>query len=283
MNQRSTSDDAPLPDASRSGDAASALAASGAPPPLRDTTSLPASACTLLAATDELLDRHAWGRRSLAPGRGRSRELLAVCLAAAAPTDDDTTLLALAEGLAAVARAQLESFPDNLCCDFDLLVAHTLRRGRASADPAATISAHLAQICRLQRLYGRETTIRFRYVHDFVYGFDWAKWVGRDPDLRAGVGPFDRAFLDHLERRAHVLLGLIAEDDPVYGGIPDDAARNPFPFDREPPAELELHDDLAARGLIPVAAWDPDAAPRWQLPFAALRVERATALGLASP
>jgi hypothetical protein len=247
----------------------------------RPAPALPAAARTLLAATDETLDRHAWGRRSLAPGRGRSHDLLAVCLAAAAPEDSDTALLALADGLAALAHAQLESFPDNLCCDFDLLVAHALRRSRASADPAATITAHLAQICRLQRLYGRETAIRFRYVHDFVYGFDWAKWVGRDPDLRAGVGPFDREFLDHLERRAHVLLGLIAEDDPVYGGIPDDQARNPFPFSREPAAELAIHADLAARGLIPVAAWDPYAAPRWHHPFAALRVESAAALGLA--
>lgn len=242
---------------------------------------LPAPAQALLRATDELLDSHAWGRRSLAPGRGGSRELLAVCAAAARPGDGDDALLALADGLCELARAQLQSFPDNLCCDFDLLVAHALRRARASAEPARTISAQLAQICRLQRLYGRDTAIRFRYVHDFVYGFDWAKWVGRDPDLRAGIGPFDRGFLDHLERRAHALLGLIADDDPVYGSIPDDQARNPFPFSREPAAELQLHHDLAARDLIPVPAWDPDAQPSWHRPYAALRVERAAALGLA--
>ncbi len=245
---------------------------------------LTAPASTELARADRSLDDHAWGRRSLAPGREQSRSLLEVCAAAALPTDHADTLMTLATGLGELAEALRESFPDNLCCDLDLLVAHTLRRARASVRPAADVADRLARISRLQRLYGRDTAIRFSYVHDFVYGLDWAKWVGRDPDLRASVGPFDTAFLDHLERRAHVMLGLIAADDPVYGQIAEDQARNPFPFSREPAAELTLHRDLAARGLLPVPAWDPDATPTWRRPFAALRVERAAALGLlASP
>lgn len=244
---------------------------------------LPATARAQLATADRSLDAHAWGRRSLAPGREQSRSLLEVCAAAARPTDDADTLLALATGVAELADVQRESFPDNLCCDLDFLVAHTLRRARASARPAADVADRLARICRLQRLYGRDTVIRFSYVHDFVYGFDWAKWVGRDPDLRASVGPFDTVFLDHLERRAHVMLGLIAADDPVYGQIPEDQARNPFPFSREPAAELTLHRDLAARSLVPVEAWEPEATPTWRRPFAALRVERAAALGLLVP
>ena len=150
---------------------------------------------------------------------------------------------------------------------------------RSSASASASTSA-LPQIARLQRLYGQDTAIRFRYVHDFIYGYDWAKWVGRDPDLRAGIGPYDAVFLDHLERRAHELLGLIAVDDPVYPGLPDEQARNPFPFSREPEAELRLHRTLAARGLLPLAAWDPAARPVWSRPFAALRAELAAMLGL---
>ena len=244
---------------------------------------LPAEARAQLAEADRQLDVHAWGRRSLAPGREQSRSLHAVCSAAALPGDDAATLVALATGVAELAQVQRESFPDNLCCDLDLLIFDTLRRARASARPVAEVKSRLGQVCRLQRLYGGDTAIHFRYVHDFVYGFDWAKWVGRDPDLRAAVGPFDAAFLDHLERRAHVLFGLIAADDPVYGQIPEDQARNPFSFSREPQAEWTLHRDLAARGLVPVAAWDPDAAPTWRRPFAALRVERAAALGLCAP
>lgn len=239
---------------------------------------LPAVARVTLAAADAAL--YGWGRRSLAPGREQARKLVAVCEALARPTDPEDLLVALARGLAEVAAAQRESFPDNLCCDFDRLAADLLRAARAAVDPAAQVTARCRQIAGLQLLYGRDTAIRFRYVHDFIYGFDWAKWVARDPDLRANVGPFAPAFLEHLERRAHALLGLIAADDPVYGALPDEQARNPFPFSREPAAELTLHRDLAVRGLIPVAAWDPDALPVWHRPFAALRVERAAALGL---
>lgn len=241
---------------------------------------LPAPALTILAEVDPLL--RAWGHRSLAPARDLGRELLPVCALVAVPKDSPELLTTLATGLAEVALAQVASFPENLCCDFEFMAADLLRRARAAPDPVGLLRARLGQIARLQRLYGRDTAIRFRYVHDFVYGYDWAKWVGRDPDLRAGVGPYDAAFLDHLERRAHELLGLIAVDDPVYPGLPDDQARNPFPFSREPASELRLHRALAERGLIPIAAWDPDAQPVWSRPFAALRAELAAALGLAA-
>ncbi len=244
------------------------------------SASLPATARSILAEADAAL--RGWGHRSLAPGRELGRELLPVCALVAKPGDDELVLTELARGLAEVALAEVASFPDNLCCDFESMAANLLRRARAARDPVGLLRARLGQIARLQRLYGQDTAIRFRYVHDFVYGYDWAKWVGRDPDLRAGVGPYDAAFLDHLEMRAHELLGLIAIDDPVYPGLPDEQARNPFPFSREPEGELRLHRALAARGLIPIAAWDPDALPVWSRPFAALRAELATQLGLVS-
>lgn len=242
--------------------------------------SLPEPVLARLVACERELAGHGWVRRSLAPGRELARGLVEVCGAVAAPGDDDATLLALADGVAGLCAAQRASFPDNLACDLDFVVAQALRRARAQPGPAEAVRDQFARMSRLQRLYGEDTAIRFRYVHDFVYGFDWAKWVGRDPDLRAGVGPFDAVFLDHLERRAHELGQLIAADDEVYGQIDPEHSRNPFPFSREPADELRLHRALAARGLVPVAAWDIDAQPTWRRPYAALRVQRAAALGL---
>ena len=239
---------------------------------------LSAEAQAILVDADARLG--GWGHRSLAPAREQGRALLSVCGLVAAPGDDATLVTELARGLAEVALAQVASFPENLCCDFEFMAADLLRRARAATDPVGLLRERLGQIARLQRLYGQDTAIRFRYVHDFIYGYDWAKWVGRDPDLRAGIGPYDAVFLDHLERRAHELLGLIAVDDPVYPGLPDEQARNPFPFSREPEAELDLHRTLAARGLLPLAAWDPAARPVWSRPFAALRAELAAMLGL---
>jgi hypothetical protein len=244
---------------------------------------LPPPAAERLVAAGRELDELGWVRRSLAPGRELARELVAVCGAAALPGDDDDALVALADGVADLCSAQRESFPDNLCCDLEFLVAQALRGARPRPDPAAALTRQFAQMSRLQRLYGGDTAIRFRYVHDFVYGFDWAKWVGRDPDLRAQVGPFDPEFLGHLERRAQALFELIDADDEVYGQLGGEHSRNPFPFSREPADELRLHRDLAARGLVPVAAWDADARPCWRRPYAALRVARAAALGLSRP
>lgn len=249
-------------------------------------SSLPGPALARLAACEHALARHGsagWVRRSLAPGRELARELRVVCGAAARPDDADTTLLALADGVAELCAAMMHSFPDNLCCDLDLVVAQALRRARACVDPATAVNEHFGQMSQLQRLYGEGTPIRFRYVHDFLYGFDWAKWVSRDPDLRMHVGPFDPEFLGQLERRAHELTLLIADDDDVYGQLAPACSRNPFPFSREPADELRLHRELAARGLVPVAAWDPDAQADWRRPSAALRVERAAALGLSLP
>lgn len=243
------------------------------------SASLPAPALAVLGEMDATLQ--GWGHRSLAPGRDQGRALLSVCALVVEPGDSPALSTALAQGLVEVAAAQVSSFPENLYCDFEFMAADLLRRARAAPDPVGLLGARLGQIARLQRLYGRDTAIRFRYVHDFVYGYDWAKWVGRDPDLRAGVGPYDAAFLDHLEGRAHELLDLIAVDDQVYGWLPDEQARNPFPFSREPASELRLHRALADRGLLPIAAWVPDARPVWSRPFAALRAELAATLGLA--
>ncbi|MCA9707587.1 MAG: aldo/keto reductase [Myxococcales bacterium] len=137
------------------------------------------------------------------------------------------------------------------------------------------------QIAALQDLFGQGTAIRFRYVHDFVYGFDWAKWVARDPAARASVGPFEPPFLAFMLERGHQLLQLIADGrDRKYPPLPDDRPRNPFGFSREPEAEIALHQSLAADGLLPVEAWRVDAQPRWDRPYAELRRQRALALGL---
>lgn len=214
--------------------------------------------------------------RSLAPGRATSRspDEVAALVAAGAPR----LRPALTTALRAIDAAARAAFPDNIFSDLEHLAASLLRAGAREGEPA--IDELGRRIAGLQAVYGQSTTIRFRYVHDFVYGFDWAKWVRREPSTRAGVGAFERPFIAHMEQRAHELADLIAHDDHTYPSLPDGQARNPFPFSREPVAEAALMLDLAARRLLPVEAWDPDAAPRWDRPWAELRIERARCLGL---
>lgn len=213
-----------------------------------------------------------WPGQSLAPGRTRSRSVEEVVALVAAESASATELTATLREIEAAAAA---AFPNNLFWDLELLAATLLRAGPGE------ITAQGRRIAGLQVLYGQSTAIRFRYVHDFLYGYDWAKWIQREPATRAGVGPFAPAFIDHQERRARELEQLIAADDARYPSLPEGQVRNPFPFSREPEAEDQLLRDLAAAHLLPVEAWDPAATPRWDRPFADLRVERARALGLA--
>jgi hypothetical protein len=115
-------------------------------------------------------------------------------------------------------------------------------------------------------------------VHDLTLGFDWAKWVAAAPADRQAVGPFDRAFLRSMLERGRELLALIRVDDAKYPRLVSGEPRNPFVFSREPDHEVRLHRELAARRLIPVRAWEPNATPVWDRPFQAEREALALAL-----
>lgn len=210
--------------------------------------------------------------RSLSPGRVHARALHELPLEAG---DHDVVV---ARGLCAIADAIARGFPRNLFCDLELVASSLSATGRREGE--AGVERAVARIVELHDVFGCASSIHFRYVHDFLYGFDWARWVRRDPEGRAGVGPFDADFLDHSRRRGGELLELIARDDPKYGRVAEGADRNPFPFARDPASEETLLRDLAERGWIPVEAWREDAAPRWDRDYAGEREERARVLGL---
>lgn len=239
---------------------------------------LPAAALSLIAAAESRT--FGWSHATLSPTRARARGLADVCTDVLTPEDGPEVATELARGLGEIRMVQARSFPDNLFADCDYVAASLIRRARESADACAYLRTRCAQIARLQHLYGCETQIQFRYVHDFVYGYDWAKWVAREPDARAAVLPFDDEFLAYMEERAHELLALIRSDDAVYMDLPKGQERNPFPFSREPADETTLHRALVKRGELPVAAWDPAAQPVWDRPYAALRLAQAERLGL---
>ena len=222
-------------------------------------------------SADQRLEREVGVRLTLDPSRERATSLEALHRSLVPRLADPGMEDALARGLVETASAIRRHFPDNLLWDFDALAAALVAR---CPDSASLLRA-FEDVVALNALFGCETTIRFRYVHDFIYGFDWAKWVRRDPGARTGVGPFDAVFLTALLARGRELLELIAADDEKYPRLPDERARNPFVFSREPEDELRLHRALAAEGLVPVPAWRLDGTPTWDRPFADLRTARA--------
>lgn len=226
----------------------------------------------LLAAADDACSAR-W--LSLCPERAHARRLVELVPDVALASD---VRLAIARSLATISAAVRRNFPENLFCDLDLVLGALerggARHGRGWVEHASgTIEA-------LHDLFGCSTSIQFRYVHDFLYGFDWSRWVQRDRAARASIGPFDPVFLEYARHRGAELTALIAEGDRKYHPIDRGEHRNPFPFARDPSSESMLLRDLASRGWIPVEAWRRDAQPAWDREYAAERERRASELGL---
>ena len=189
---------------------------------------------------------------------------------------------AFIEGLVETYAAMLTAFPANLLWDLEALAVSVWRQG--AADPARpTVVRHLwGRVAALQHLFGVHGPIRFRYIHDFIYGYDWARWVAEEPDTRAGIGPYDAAFVERMHHRGAELLELIDAGDAKYGPLHGDDPRNPFGFSREPEDELALHRHLAAAGDVPVRAWSVDAVPDWTRDYGKLRDDAAEALRISA-
>jgi hypothetical protein len=225
-----------------------------------------------LASLDARIERSIEGPLSLDPRARRATLLvtLAESLVARARAPE-----AFVNGLARVAESQVEHFPGNIFWDFDAFAAHLATLAEDELEETVRISNEL------MARFGMRSPIRFRYVHDFMYGFDWARWVKRRPEVRKHVPPFGLAFLRYTHERGAELLALIAEDDEKYPRLDEDVvARNPFGFLREPREETRLLRHLAEQGCVPVRAWalEPEAA--WEGQFSERREEVARALGL---
>lgn len=233
-----------------------------------------------LQEVDARIDAAPSAGTSLRPGGGRATRLIdlvpALCERSALPSDQREVFTAVASQ---VAYAQVEAFPNNLFWDFDSILASVLSDAMNQRDSAEALRGAGDSLAELMAMFGVHTPIRFRYVHDFMYGFDWAAWVRRDPS-RKSTGPFHVDYVQRTLGRGRELLALIEANDAEYPQVPPDTFRNPFEFRRTAEDELRLFQDLAERDLIPVRGWLVDDTPRWDQPFGALRTERAEALGI---
>ena len=239
------------------------------------------TALELLRGVDERLLSSGIRRLSLDDGRDQARGMreLGQCLL---HQDRDAQLaLPFAVMLRNLTEAQLTHFPENLFWDLDFLASSALDNARKAGDAGVETLEEYDRLLRdMYQRFGSRSPIRFRYVHDFTYGFDWAKWVRKNPAQRGRVGPFDLAFLRAMHQRGHELLELIDADDREYPALPEGRVRNPFGFKRDPDSEFELLRALARAGAIPVQTWKLETTPDWNRPFADIRTRRARQLGL---
>ena len=232
-------------------------------------------------ALDRRLAAQGLSPRTLAPGRDAATPFALIAEYVASQLDDTDPAREIARQLGRILDAQLENFPENIFGDFDYLAASLVRQAqKAGAEALEVIRRTGGKIARLQEMFGCHSPIRFRYVHDFTYGYDWAKWVAKDPARRSAVRPYDPPFLDYMIARGKELYELIAQDDRKYPTLRSAAYRNPFGFSREPEDETALLRRLAREGQIPLAAWRFDAAPDWKAPYYDIRRRLAETLGI---
>ena len=230
-----------------------------------------------LEQADDMIASTSRGRLTLASGETEATPLKDLVIEIAGTNRGDE----LARFVAQVAKAQLNNFPDNLFWDFGYYAKSTWVDASQSDDEVAYLRERAKTAIRLMEIYGQQSPIRFRYVHDFLYGFDWARWVRRSLERKVH-GPFGRAFLEYSNIRAEEILTLIEVDDEKYPQLKNNKSRNPFPFIREPEQEEALCRMLAASDLIPVKTWDIDAVPVWDVDFEAGRTRCAQSLGILS-
>lgn len=211
--------------------------------------------------------------RTLSPDRKEASSLESIGAELFCAGTDPERAEATAHALSRSLKALHFHFPETIFWDVDFLAASLFQLPDINS---ITDAADL--IVSLQEQYGRHSVISFRYVHDFIYGYDWAKWIKKDPANRADVRPFDLVFLRYLCRRGKELVALIKADDEKYPKLPDGRPRNPFGFSREPEAEEELHRRLATLNLIPLPAWRLDPPFQWEPPYQLRRQEVALEL-----
>ena len=179
-----------------------------------------------------------------------------------------------------ILESLLHNFPENIFWDFDFIVSSMLEQALSSAVPIDLLEDFGNKIVLLMDMFGRESEIRFRYIHDFMYGFEWARWVKKKPEQRANSDPFCLHFLDSLLSKGEEILQSIKKDDVKYPQISGKRYRNPFCFSREPEDERCLLTYLAARECIPVAAWEWNAVGVWDKPFYQIREDASKQLNI---
>ncbi|MEH2364845.1 hypothetical protein [Nostoc sp.] len=194
---------------------------------------------------------------------------------------DIQILTNLQETLVSIVHTQLQNFPENIFWDFDFLVNSMLRQALIADEGAVSfLTVFGEKMVSLIEMFGNKTEMRFRYVHDFMYGFDWARWVQKEPQKRAHIEPFSLVFLDYLLVKGKELLQRISHGQVTSYKLCDTGYRNPFTFSREPEDEYRLLTCLAEEQLIPVAVWNWNASPVWNKPFQEMRQQLALKLDI---
>jgi hypothetical protein len=232
---------------------------------------------------DEILERASVKLLTLNPQKRFMTSFVELGNLITEATTDSQIITTVINTLEIIVSAQMRNFPDNIFWDFDFMVSGMLRQALAEKDGAiAYLEKFADKMVSLNEIFGIQGEIKFRYVHDFIYGFDWARWVQRNLKTLGYVEPFSLVILDYLLNRSDEIALRIHQNHCQHYKLCVKGYRNAFGFSREPENEYRLLTNLAQKRLIPVPAWSWYGVPTWNQPFDNLRQEVALELNIKS-
>ncbi|KZL49985.1 MULTISPECIES: hypothetical protein [Cyanophyceae] len=235
----------------------------------------------LFQSLDEILAQHSVNPLTLNPHKTLITSFVELENLITAITTDQEIIVALRDSLELIIYAQVQNFPENIFWDFDFMVGSMVRQALVADEGAVSFLKSFGhKMVLLIELFGIKKEIRFRYVHDFMYGFDWARWVQKEPQSRSHSEPFSLVFLDNLLIKGEKLVKHINYGQVTSYNLGNTGYRNPFDFSREPEDEHLLLTSLAKEKLIPVEAWNWDISPVWNQPFQEMRQQLALKLNI---
>lgn len=185
------------------------------------------------------------------------------------------------EALSNIVKEEINHFPNNIFWDKDYFICYFLTEisQHSLLEQETFISDYLQRYVSLLELFGKTSTIRFQYLHDFTYGYDWAKWVRNDSKNRNTVLPFSLVFLQRMFQRGKELEQLIHKNDELYPSLKSKEFRNPFQFHRSIESETMLMRQLASKECIPIVAWEQKGLVDWMKDYSELRANEAKNCG----
>ena len=219
-----------------------------------------------LLELDGLLSRHVRVHKSLRPGGGIPDEFFVLGQLASFLEKPLSFKSVMLTSLRSIVEAQILHFPDNIYWDYSYLF-----RVLSDYRDLSSLKLTCSLICQLMALYGAYSPIRFRFIHDFSYGFDWAKWVRRNPEARLKIQPYDLVFLEYLKFRGGELSRMITAKDKNFPPLTDLAWRNPFSFPRDEASERYILETLSEKNQIPLPGWAFNPVLEWRPDYTFLR------------
>ncbi|NCN10043.1 MAG: hypothetical protein GW938_09390 [Leptospira sp.] len=176
----------------------------------------------------------------------------------------------------------VSNFRENIFWDFDFLIHSLVIEYKVSSIKQEFIENRKEKIKSIFRLFGSKSLIRFKYLHDFLYGYDWYKWQTQSQESSNELKPFGDSFLNYIESRGKELIELIERNDTNYPALENEESRNPFYFSRDKEEETLLWKSLAKDNLIPIPSWQRKIPISLSHNFSEIRNQRAIDLQITS-